>query len=86
MSFDKITESDSNYDKLEEKSIKELLEIINSEDQTVAFSVKKEISKLKPGLSGVSSIVFRNEEKYFIGKNPEENKKIYNYFLWIIYI
>jgi lipopolysaccharide/colanic/teichoic acid biosynthesis glycosyltransferase len=41
------------------------------------INVKKEISKLKPGLSGVSSIVFRNEEKYFIGKNPEENKKIY---------
>ena len=46
MSFDKITETDSNYDKLDEKSIKELLEIINSEDQTVAFSVKKEISKI----------------------------------------
>ncbi len=40
-------------------------------------NTKKVISKLKPGLSGVSSIVFRNEEKYFIGKTPEENKKIY---------
>ena len=39
--------------------------------------VKIIISKLKPGLSGVSSIVFRNEEQYFTGLNPEENKKIY---------
>ena len=46
MNFYKITESDSNYDILEKKSIKQLLEIINSEDQTVAFSVKKEISKI----------------------------------------
>ena len=43
MNFNKITESNSNYDKLEKKSIKQLLDIINSEDQTVALSVKKEI-------------------------------------------
>jgi len=39
--------------------------------------VKKIISKFKPGLSGVSSIVFRNEEIFFTGLSPEENKKIY---------
>ena len=39
--------------------------------------VKIIISKLKPGLSGVSSIVFRNEEQFFTGLSPEENKKIY---------
>ena len=39
--------------------------------------VKTIISKLKPGLSGVSSIVFRNEEQFFTGLSPAENKKIY---------
>ena len=39
--------------------------------------VKNIISKHKPGLSGISSIVFRNEEKYFINKDTEENKKFY---------
>jgi lipopolysaccharide/colanic/teichoic acid biosynthesis glycosyltransferase len=39
--------------------------------------VKIIISRLKPGLSGVSSIVFRNEEQFFTGKTPEENKNIY---------
>jgi lipopolysaccharide/colanic/teichoic acid biosynthesis glycosyltransferase len=39
--------------------------------------IKRIISKLKPGLSGVSSIIFRNEEKYFTGKTPDENKDIY---------
>ena len=39
--------------------------------------VKIIISKLKPGLSGVSSIVFRNEEQFFTGFSPEENKRIY---------
>lgn len=39
--------------------------------------VKNIISKFKPGLSGVSSIVFRNEEQYFIGSSPEENEEIY---------
>ncbi len=39
--------------------------------------VKIIISKLKPGLSGVSSIVFRNEDQFFTGFSPEENKRIY---------
>ena len=34
---------------------------------------KNIISKYKPGLSGVSSIVFRDEEQYFTGDNPDKN-------------
>ena len=41
------------------------------------LEVKSTISKLKPGLSGVSSIVFRDEENYFIENSPEKNKLIY---------
>ena len=39
--------------------------------------VKNVISKYKPGLSGIASIVFRNEEQYFVYKNAIENKKFY---------
>ena len=38
---------------------------------------KEIVSKHKPGLSGVSSIVFREEEQYFTGLTPEENTNIY---------
>ena len=46
MSFKKITESDSNYNNLELKSTKELVNIINDEDMTVASAVKKTLSNL----------------------------------------
>ena len=46
MSFKKITESDSNYNNLELKSTKELVNIINDEDMTVASSVKKILPNL----------------------------------------
>ena len=39
--------------------------------------IKNVISKYKPGLSGISSIVFRNEEQYFVSKDPYANKKYY---------
>ena len=39
--------------------------------------VKNIISKYKPGLSGIASIVFRNEEQYFVNKDATENKKFY---------
>ena len=41
MSFTKITEADSNYDKLEQMSVEQLSLIINEEDQRVASAVKK---------------------------------------------
>ena len=37
--------------------------------------VKNIISKNKPGLSGISSVVFRDEERYFIDKSTNENIK-----------
>ena len=41
MRFTKITEADSNHDKLEEMSVEQLSIIINEEDQTVSNAVKK---------------------------------------------
>ena len=46
MSFKKITESDSNYNNLELKSTKELVNIINDEDMTIASAVKKTLPNL----------------------------------------
>lgn len=39
--------------------------------------VKNIISKNKPGLSGISSVVFRDEERYFIDKSTNENIKFH---------
>lgn len=46
--FTKITEQDSDYDDLEHKSVQELLEIINNEDQKVAPAVRKVLPQIKP--------------------------------------
>ncbi|SVC02579.1 uncharacterized protein METZ01_LOCUS255433 [marine metagenome] len=39
--------------------------------------IKNVISEYKPGLSGIASIVFRNEEQYFFSKDPAANKNFY---------
>mgnify|MGYP000502960890 FL=1 len=67
MNFHKITESNSNYDKLEKKSIKQLLEIINFEDQTVALSVKKEISKINKLINKVIQQLKIGGRLFYIG-------------------
>lgn len=46
--MEKITEQDSHYQGLEKMSVKELLENINREDQTVAIAVQKVIPKIEP--------------------------------------
>ena len=47
MSFIKITEQDSLYNDLERKSVRELLEDINTEDQKVALAVRRTIPKIE---------------------------------------
>jgi N-acetylmuramic acid 6-phosphate etherase len=47
MSFIKTTESDSKYNHLEKMSVSELLQNINNEDKTVAFSVEKSLSQIE---------------------------------------
>ena len=39
--------------------------------------VKNIISKFKPGLSGIASLIFRDEEKYFVNKDAKKNKMFY---------
>src|SRR5690606_3581628 len=56
MLFNKITESESNYNHLEQMSVHELLTHINNEDQTVPLAVEKVITQIE---SAVNSIVFQ---------------------------
>jgi N-acetylmuramic acid 6-phosphate etherase len=46
MDFKKITESDSNYDNLEQMAISKLLTNINKEDQTVPLAVEKTLPEI----------------------------------------
>ena len=59
MAFVKITEQPSLYDNLEKKSVREILEEINTEDQKVALAVQKAIPQIeKP----VTHVVPREKE------------------------
>lgn len=42
-----VTESESNHDQLELMTVKELLDNINREDQTVSLAVQKEIPRIE---------------------------------------
>ena len=67
MSFDKITESDSKYDDLEKKSVKQLLGIINLEDRSVAGSVQKVIPKIGMLVNKVISQIESGGRLFYIG-------------------
>lgn len=47
MAFVKITEQPSLYDNLEEKSVREILQDINTEDQKVALAVQEAIPQIE---------------------------------------
>ena len=67
MSFEKITESDSKYDNLENKSLKNLLEIINFEDQSVAISVNKKITEIEKLIEKIINQLQLRGRLFYIG-------------------
>ena len=67
MSFERITESNSNYDDLELKSSLELLKIINNEDQSVAFSIKKELHTINKLILKVIKQINKGGRLFYIG-------------------
>ena len=67
MSFEKITESNSKYDDLELKSSLELLKIINKEDQSVAFSVQKELKNINKLILKVVEQISEGGRLFYIG-------------------
>ena len=55
MRFTKITEADSDHDKLEQMSVEQLSLIINEEDQTVANAVKKILPQINSFINATNS-------------------------------
>ena len=67
MAFQKITESESLYDNLDQMSVRELLEGINNEDRTVAIAVGREIPKIEKLVTRIVERMRRGGRLFYIG-------------------
>ena len=67
MAFQKITESESLYDNLDQMSVRELLEGINNEDRKVAIAVGREIPKIEKLVTRVVERMRRGGRLFYIG-------------------
>ena len=67
MNFKKITESVSNYDRLENMTIDELTKNINKEDKSVANAVNKELKYINKLISRVIFQLRNGGRLFYIG-------------------
>ena len=67
MAFQKITESESLYDNLDQMSVRELLEGINHEDRKVAIAVGREIPKIEKLVTRIVERMRRGGRLFYIG-------------------
>lgn len=67
MAFQKITESESLYDNLDQMSVRELLEGINNEDRKVAIAVGREIPKIEKLVTRIVGRMRRGGRLFYIG-------------------
>ena len=67
MSFNKITEQDSNYNHLEKMSIEELLLNINAEDKSVPFAIEKSIPQIEKLTKVVAEKLRHGGRLFYIG-------------------
>lgn len=67
MAFQKITESESLYDNLDQMSVRELLEGINNEDRKVAIAVGREIPKIENLVTRIVERMRRGGRLFYIG-------------------
>ena len=67
MAFQKITESESLYDNLDQMSVRELLEVINNEDRKVAIAVGREIPKIEKLVTRIVERMRRGGRLFYIG-------------------
>lgn len=67
MAFQKITESESLYDNLDQMSVRELLEGINNEDRKVAIAVGREIPKIEKLVTRIEERMRRGGRLFYIG-------------------
>ena len=67
MDFKKITEQNSNYDNIEQRSILEILDKINIEDQKVSLAVKKVIQNINSLVEAVTKKMKLGGRLFYIG-------------------
>ena len=67
MDFKKITEQNSNYDNIEQRSVLEILNKINIEDQKVSLAVKKVIPNINSLLEAVTKKMKLGGRLFYIG-------------------
>lgn len=67
MAFQKITESESLYDNLDQMSVRELLEGINNEDRKVAIAIGREIPKIEKLVTRIVERMRRGGRLFYIG-------------------
>jgi N-acetylmuramic acid 6-phosphate etherase len=67
MSFDKITEKSSNHNHLENKTVKDLVSIINKEDHSVAKSVSKNLDKIEKLINNIEPRMHKGGRLFYIG-------------------
>ena len=67
MAFQKITESESLYDNLDQMSVRELLEGINNEDRKVAIAVGREMPKIEKLVTRIVERMRRGGRLFYIG-------------------
>ena len=67
MAFQKITESESLYDNLDQMSVREVLEGINNEDRKVAIAVGREIPKIENLVTRIVERMRRGGRLFYIG-------------------
>ena len=67
MACQKITESESLYDNLDQMSVRELLEGINNEDRKVAIAVGREIPKIENLVTRIVERMRRGGRLFYIG-------------------
>lgn len=67
MAFQKITEAESLYDHLEQKSVRELLEDINREDQKVALAVQKTLPQIEKLVIAIVERMRKGGRIFYLG-------------------
>ena len=67
MDFAKTTEQDSHYNNLEQKTIRELLETINNEDQSVPKAVTKVLPQIERLVKKVTEQLQQGGRLFYIG-------------------
>ncbi len=67
MDFDKVTERSSKYSDLEKKSVAELLQIINTEDQTVPLAISKALPQIEKVVEQIVASIQNGGRLFYIG-------------------